>query len=148
MDNFTNKIVIKEAQDFASSILLDGLVGISIVWISCIYVNYIGYQLINYFIEKPPNRKTLLDGFYIQYFASSIGISIMSMILQLMIQLNVVFHIENQVLTQIVAWIFHSIFAFTSLSLTTCCMARALCIFWQVFGIEAVNDKKCWLYNG
>lgn len=147
MDNFTNKIVIKEAQDFASSILLDGLVGISIVWISCIYVNYIGYQLINYFIEKPPNRKTMLDGFYIQYFASSNGLASMLMIMQLLIELNAVFGLENSILTEITAWIFYDTLIFSSLSLATSCLARALSIFWPT-KIENMDDKTVWLLNG
>ena len=130
------------------STAVEAVINILIIWTFSVNSIYILSHIIMYFNKKSPNLQTMLDGFYVQFFANGIGIAIMSMILQLMIELNVVFHIENQVLTQIVAWIFHSIFAFTSLSLTTCCMARALCIFWQVFGIEAVNDKKCWLYNG
>ena len=147
MDNFTNTIVIKETPDFASSILLYGLVGISIVWISCIYVNYIGYQIIKYFIEKPPNRKTLLDGFYIQYFASSNGLALMLMIMQLLIELNAVFHLENSILTEITAWIFYGTLVFSSLSLATSCLARAISIFWPT-KIENMDDKIVWLLNG
>ena len=145
MDNLTN--TIKEAEDFSSSILLDGLVGISIVWISCIYVNYIGYFIIKYFIEKPPNRKTLLDGFYVQYFASSNGLASMLMIMQLVIELNAVFHVENPILTEIVAWIFYGTLLFSSLSLATSCLARAISIFWPS-EIEDMDDKIVWLLNG
>ena len=148
--HFTNQTFeILHMQDpIDVSEVVEAVINILIIWTLSVNSIYILSHIIMYLTKKSPNLQTMLDGFYIQYFASSIGISIMSMILQLMIQLNVVFHIENQILTQIVAWIFHSIFAFTSLSLTTCCMARALCIFWQAFGIEAVNDKKCWFYNG
>ena len=148
--HFTNQTFeILHMQDpIDVSEVVEAVINILIIWTLSVNSIYILSHVIMYLNKKSPNLQTMLDGFYIQYFASSIGISIMSMILQLMIQLNVVFHIENHILTQIVAWIFHSIFAFTSLSLTTCCMARALCIFWQVFGIEALSDKKCWLYNG
>ena len=130
------------------STAVEAVINILIIWTFSVNSIYILSHIIMYLNKKSPNRQTMLDGFYVQFFANGIAIAIMSMILQLMIELNVVFHIENQILTQIVAWMFHSIYAFSSLSLTTCCIARAFCIFWQAFGIEAVNDKKCWFYNG
>ena len=128
--------------------VVEAVINILIIWTLSVNSIYLLSHIIMYLNKKSPNLQTVLDGFYIQFFANGIGISIMSSILQLMIELNVVFHIENPILTQIVAWMFHSFYAFSSLSLTTCCVARALCIFWQAFGIEAMNDKKCWFYNG
>ena len=128
--------------------VVEAVINILMIWTFSLNSIYLLSHIIMYLNKKSPNLQTVLDGFYIQFFANGIGISIMSTILQLMIESNVVFHIENHILTQIVAWMFHSFYAFSSLSLTTCCVARALCIFWQAFGIEAMNDKKCWFYNG
>ena len=147
---FTNQTFeIMHMQDpIDVSEVVEAVINILIIWTLSVNSIYLLSHIIMYLNKKSPNLQTVLDGFYIQFFANGIGISIMSSILQLMIELNVVFHIENPILTQIVAWMFHSFYAFSSLSLTTCCVARALCIFWQAFGIEAMNDKKCWFYNG
>ena len=127
--------------------VLEGLVGISIVWICCVYVIYIAFYIIKYLSEKALNLQTTLDGFYIQYFASVIGFAGMLMILQLLIELNVVLHVENQIITEVVAWMFHSSSVSCSLSMATSCIARMLLIFWQS-EIEAIKDKKIWLLNG
>ena len=89
----------------------------------------------------------MLDGFYIQYFASSNGLASMLMIMQLLIELNAIFHLENPILTEIIAWIFYGTLLFSSLSLATGCLARAISIFWPS-EIENMDDKTVWLLNG
>ena len=127
--------------------VLEGLVGISIVWICCVYVICIAFYIIKYLSGKAPNLQTILDGFYIQYFVTIIGLAGMIMILQFLIELNAILHVENQIITEIVAWVFHSSTVSCSLSLATSCIARMLLIFWPS-EIEAIEDKKIWLLNG
>ena len=136
---------IKKDQDFALSPVLEGVFGLTIVWISCIYVIYIGHHIIKYLIEKPPDRKTILDGFYVQYFACGNGLAFM--IMQFLIELNAVFNIEKPILTEITAWIFYDTLIFSSLSLATSCFARAISIFWPN-QIENMDDHIVWLLNG
>ena len=128
-------------------IVLEGLIGIIILWICCAYVIYIAWYIIKYLNQKAPNLQTMLDGFHIQYFASVIGFTGMLMILQMLIELNVILNVENQIVTEIVGWMFYSLYLFSSLSLATSCIARTLSIFWQS-EIEAISDKKCWFLNG
>ena len=127
--------------------VLEGLVGILIVWISCTYTIYIASYIIKYLNQKSPNFQTILDGFYIQYFVTIIGLAGMIMILQLLIELNAVLNIENAIITEAVAWIFHGFYASGSLSLATSCIARMLLIFWPS-EMEVIEDKKCWFFNG
>ena len=127
--------------------VLEGLIGISILWICCVYVIYIAWYIIKYLNQKPPNLQTMLDGFHVQYFASVIGFTGMLMILQMLIELNVILNVHNQIVTEIVGWMFYSLYLFSSLSLATSCIARTLSIFWQS-EIEAISDKKCWFLNG
>ena len=127
--------------------VLEGLVGILIVWISCTYIIYIASYIIKYLNQKSPNFQTILDGFYIQYFVTIIGLAGMMMILQLLIELNAVLNIENAIITEAVAWICHGFYASGSLSLATSCIARMLLIFWPS-EMEAIEDKKCWFFNG
>ena len=127
--------------------VLEGMIGITILWTCCMYVIYIAWYIIKYLKQKAPNLQTMLDGFHVQYFASVIGMAWMLMILQLLIVLNVVLNVENQIVTEIVGWMFYSSYLFSSLSLATSCIARTLSIFWQS-EIEAIIDKKCWFLNG
>ena len=69
------------------------------------------------------------------------------MILQLLIELNAVLNIENAIVTEAVAWLFHSFYASGSLLLATSCIARMLLIFWPS-EMEVIEDKKCWFFNG
>lgn len=128
-------------------IVLEGIIGLSILWICCAYVIYIAWNIIKYLNQKAPNLQTMLDGFHVQYFAFVIGFTGMLMILQLLIELNVVLSVEYQIVTEVVGWIFYSFYLFSSLSLATSCIARTLSIFWHS-EIEAISDKKCWFFNG
>ena len=95
-------------------IVLEGMIGITILWTCCMYVIYIAWYIIKYLKQKAPNLQTMLDGFHVQYFASVIGMVWMLMILQLLIELNVVLNVENQIVTEIVGWMFYSSYLFSS----------------------------------
>ena len=122
-------------------------IGLSIVWISCIYTIYMLNYLIKYFNEKSPHLQTLLDGFYIQLGISDIYLAIMLMILEMLIELNVAFKLENEIITEITSWLFYNAFLFNSVSLATSCLARASLIFCSS-GFETVEDQSIWLLNG
>ena len=144
---YTNMIFESKPPPVSFSSVLEGLVGISIVWICSMYTIYIASFIIKYLNQKSPNLQTVLDGFYIQYFVTIIGLAGMMMILQLLIELNAVLNIENAIVTEAVAWLFHSFYASGSLSLATSCIARMLLIFWPS-EMEVIEDKKCWFFNG
>ena len=120
------------------------LIGFSIVWISGIYTIYFLSYLIKYFNEKSPHLQTLLDGFYIQLGISDIYLAIMVMIMEILIELNVGFKLENEIITQITSWLFYNAFLFNSVSLATSCLARAYLIFCSS-GIEKVKDQRIWV---
>ena len=144
---YTNMIFESKPPPVSLSSVLEGLIGISIVWICSMYTIYIASYIIKYLNQKSPNLQTMLDGFYIQYFVTIIGLAGMTMILQLLIELNVILNVGNAIITEAVAWIFHSFYLAGSLSLATSCIARTLLIFWPS-EMEAIEDKKCWFLNG
>ena len=123
------------------------LIGFSIVWICCIYTIYLLSYLIKYFNEKSPHLQTLLDGFYIQLGISDIYLSIMVMLLEILIELNVGFKLENEIITQITSWLFYNAILFNSVSLATSCIARAALILYPS-NIETIKDRSIWLLNG
>ena len=145
--NLTNHFIVSRGVSISFSNVLEGVVGTSIAWICSVYVIYILFYIIQYLIQKAPNMQTLLDGFYVQYFAAFIATSMALAFLQLLIEMNAVLNVENETLTWIVSYILYSSLLFESLSLATSCIARAFSIFWAS-EIEAMNDKTCWLLNG
>ena len=145
--NNTNERFENKTAPLSVYTVSQGLVGTLIVWMCGVYVIYIVYHIIKYLYDKAPHLQTMLDGFYIQYFATYAAVAMMSMIMQLLIELNFLLDIENQTITEIVAYLFYSSCLFWSLSLATSCVARILSIFWQS-QIEAIDDMKCWLING
>ena len=120
--------------------------GLSIVWISCTYTIYMLHNLIKYFNEKSPHLQTLLDGFYVQLGISDIYLAIMLMILEMLIELNVAFKLENEIITEMTSWLFYNAYLFNSVSLATSCLARAALIFCSS-GIETIKDQSIWLLN-
>ena len=143
----TNHTLVSNEASISFSNILEGLVGIAIGWICCAYTIYILYYIIKYIIEKAPNMQTLLDGFYVQYFAAYIATTIALAFMQLLIEMNAVLNVEIETLTWTVSYILYSTLLFESLSLATSCIARAFSIFWAS-DIEAMNDKTCWFLNG
>ena len=144
---YINQTFESKQTSISLPIILEGMIGMIILWICCLYVIYIAWYIIKYLNQKAPNLQTMLDGFHVQYFASVIGFTGMLMILQMLIELNVILNVENQIVTEIVGWMFYSSYLFSSLSLATSCIARTLSIFWQS-EIEAISDKKYWFLNG
>ena len=122
-------------------------ISLSIVGMSCIYTIYMLYYLIKYFNEKSPHLQTLLDGFYVQLGISDINLAIVLMILEILIELNVAFKFENEIITLITSWLFYNAFLFNSVSLATSCIARAALIF-CTSRLETVKDQNIWLLNG
>ena len=145
--NFTSHTLVSNGTSISFFNVMDGVVGTAIAWTCCAYVIYISFFIINYIIEKAPNMQTILDGFYVQYFAAYIASSIALIFLQFLIEMNAVLNIEIEALTWTVSYILYSTLLFESLSLATSCIARAFSIFWAS-EIEAINDKTCWLLNG
>ena len=142
--NFSNHTLVS---NISLSDIFEGAVGIGIECICCVYVIYIVYHIIKYLTEKAPNLQTMLDGFYIQYFAALIAMVMSCNLMNFLIQMNVVLNLENETLTWIASYIFYSTFLFCSLSLATSCVARTFSIFWPS-KIETTDDKTCWLLNG
>ena len=117
-----------------------------LVWIFCFYIIYLVYHIIKYIQEKPPNLQTLLDGFYVQLFVSwIIGIG-MTMIFGLFIQLGSL-NIRNEIITEIVSWLYYSSTLFMSISLGTSSVARMFLILWPN-QVQDFDDGNVWLFNG
>ena len=145
--NFTSHTLVSNGTSISFFNVIEGVFGTAIAWTCCAYVIYISYFIINYLIEKVPNTQTILDGFYVQYFAAYIGSSIACIFSQFLIEMNAVLNLEIEALTWTVSYIFYSSFLFESLSLVTSCVARAFSIF-CASEIETINDQTCWLLNG
>ena len=122
------------------------IAGILLVWIFSIYIIYLVYHIIKYIQEKPPNLQTMLDGFYVQLFVSWIIGAGMTMILGLSIELGSL-NIQNEIVTEIVAWLYYSSTLFMSVSLGTSSVARILLILWPS-QVQDLDDGKAWLVNG
>ena len=122
------------------------IAGILLVWIFSIYIIYLVYHIIKYIQEKPPNLQTMLDGFYVQLFVSWIIGAGMTMILGLSIELGSM-NIQNEIVTEIVAWLYYSSTLFMSVSLGTSSVARILLILWPSY-VQDLDDGKAWLVNG
>ena len=118
------------------------IAGIVLVWISCVYVMYLTYYFIKYIRAKPPNLQTMLDGIYIQLFVSWITAAGTSMIFQLLIELGTL-NIQNEIITEIFAWLYYSSVSFMSISIGTSCIARILLIIWPRF-VEYLDDETAW----
>ena len=122
------------------------LAGITLVWISSIYIIYLVYYIIKYIQEKPPNLQTMLDGFYVQLFVSWIITAAMAMILELLLELGTL-NVKNEIVTEIVAWLFYASVLFMSVSIGTSCVARILLIALPNL-VEQLDDMITWLFNG
>ena len=70
----------------------------------------------------------------------------MTVILGLFIQLGSL-SIQNEIITQIVAWSYYSSTMFMSVSLGTSSVARILLILWPS-QIQDFDDRNVWLVNG
>ena len=106
--NNTNERFENKATPLSVYTVSEGLVGTLIVWMCGVYVIYIVYHIIKYLYDKPPHLQTMLDGYYIQYFATYAAVAMMSMIMQLLIELNFLLDMEKQTITGIVAYLFYS----------------------------------------
>ena len=122
------------------------IAGSVLVWISCVYVMYLTYHFIKYIRAKPPNLQTMLDGIYIQLFVSWITLAGMAMILELLIELGTL-NVQNDIITEIFAWLYYSSVLFTSISIGTSCIARILLIIWPS-SVEYLDDETAWFLNG
>ena len=68
--NSTNQTFPNQTMAVTSFTVTDYFISIFFIWIPTLFGSYMYYQVINYLIEKAPNQKTLLDGHYVQLFAS------------------------------------------------------------------------------
>ena len=59
--NYANLTFESKQAVVSLPIVLEGLVGISIVWTCCVYVIYIAFYIIKYLSEKAPNLQTILS---------------------------------------------------------------------------------------
>ena len=71
----------------------------------------------------------------------------MVMIMEILIELNVGFKLENEIITQITSWLFYNAILFNSVSLATSCIARGALILYPS-NIETIKDQSIWLLNG
>ena len=117
------------------------------VWIFCTYTIYMLSYLIKYFNEKSPHLQSLLDGFYIQLNISDIFLAVMVILLQTLIDLYIIFKFENEMIVNIISWLFYIATIFNSVFLATSCIARAVLIFGSSI-IESIEDRKIWILNG
>ena len=88
----------------------------------------------------------MLDGIYIQLFVSWIIAAGMAMILELLIELGTL-NVQNEIITEIFAWLYYSSVLFTSISIGTSCIARILLIIWPS-SVEYLDDETAWFLNG
>ena len=132
--------------DITATSIGNTISGIFLAWILCSYIIYLVYHIIKYIQAKPPNLQTMLDGFYVQLFVSWIIYAGMIMILELFIQLGSM-NIQNEIITQIVAWLYFSSTLFMSVSFGTSSIARILLIMCPSL-IEDLDDEKASLING
>ena len=95
-----------------------------VVWIFNAFGIYLIIFIIKYLREKPPNLQTLLDGFYIQLFISGIIFRILAMLFEGLIELHTL-GMENQIITNVTAWVIYSSVLLNSVSIATSCVARA-----------------------
>ena len=89
-------------------------------WLGILFICvYLLYQIITYLNQKPPETKTLLDGFYIQMF----GIWIFEVIIATLFMIIVGLNIKVEELSSIVgnATSFAVLLSAISLLLSSCC---------------------------
>ena len=122
------------------------IAGIMLVCISSIYIIYLVFHIIKYIQEKPPNLQTMLDGFYVQLFVSWIILAGMAMIVELLLELGTL-NVRNEMVTEIVAWLFYYSVLFLSVSIGTSCVARILLIVLPNL-VEYLDDMITWIFNG
>ena len=132
--------------DITTTFIGNTISDVFLAWILCSYIIYLVYHIIKYIQAKPPNLQTMLDGFYVQLFVSWIIYAGMIMILELFIQLGSM-NIQNEIITQIVAWLYFSSTLFMSVSFGTSSIARILLIMCPSL-IEDLDDEKASLING
>ena len=114
------------------------------VWIFCTHTIYMLSYLIKYFNEKSPHLQSLLDGFYIQLNISDIFLAVMVILLQTLIESYIIFKFENEIMVNIISWLFYIATIFNSVFLATSCIARAVLIFGSSI-IESIEDQSIWI---
>ena len=68
--NVTNQTLFNQKMSVTNFTMINYFEKLFLLWIPNLFGSYMYYQIIQYLNEKAPNQKTLLDGHYVQLFAS------------------------------------------------------------------------------
>ena len=114
------------------------------VWIPNIFGIYWYYQIINYLIEKAPNQKTLLDGHYVQLFASFIIMGWFFILEDIVI---LTYLSQYELVSHILGWGQYFSYILYDIYLVIGCGIRCFLIFFPHV-IENINDDLILFITG
>ena len=134
--NFTNQTFSNQTMAMTSFTVIDYFASIFFIWIPNLFATYLYYQIINYLIEKAPNQKTLIDGHYVQLFASWIIMGWLGMLGDIAI---LTYLSQYELVSNIFGWgQYFSFILFDMYSIIGCGIRFSLIFFPHV--IENIND--------
>ena len=142
--NFTNQTFSNQTMAMTSLTVADYFESIFFVWIPNLFGSYMYYQIMQYLIEKAPNQKTLLDGHYVQLFASWI---IMALLLMLDDIAILTYLSQFELVSHSLGWATYFSSIHFSLFLIVGCGIRFFLIFLPHV-IEDVNDDLILFITG
>lgn len=144
--NFTNQTFFNQTMAMTSFTVtvIDYFTSIFFIWIPNLFGTYLYYQIINYLIEKAPNQKTLLDGHYVQLFASWTIMGWLGMLGDIAI---LTYLSQYELVSNIFGWGQYFSFILFDMYLIISCGFRFFLIFFPHV-IENINDDLILFITG
>ena len=142
--NFTNQTFSNQTMAMTSFTVADYFASIFFIWIPNLFGTYLYYHIINYLIEKVPNQKTLLDGHYVQLFASWIIMGWLGMLGDIAI---LTYLSQYKLVSNIFGWGQYFSFILFDMYLIIGCGIRFFLIFFPHV-IENINDDLILFITG